>query len=241
MRRGIATSEADAHLEVASRTDRGVSARANALALRSDLSGPNLLRSLNGLSPELFFTAAVRLADDARVRSAVRRVYRYYEAATAPDLARWRGAARRFVGTVDARSFGRGLGAGAPVWRDVESVTVDPVDGGLQIEVRAPSFVWGMVRKIVAALREHDAGRLPLARLEGALRGRERLTLPLAEPEPLVLYEVEYPFPWTVRWRGPTRHQVRYLDSIRSGLWQRSRVLRDLEPGPPSAEAGGGL
>ncbi len=235
MRRGIAESEAGAHLEVASRTDRGVSARANALALRSDLSGPNLLRSLNGLSPELFFTAAARLADEVRVRSAARRVYRYYEAATAPDLARWREAARRFAGTLDARSFGRGLGAGAPVWRDVESVTVDLVDGGLQVEVRAPSFVWGMVRKIVAALREHDAGRLPLDRLELALRGRERLTLPLAEPEPLVLYEVEYPFPWTVRWRGPTRHQVRYLDSTRSGLWQRGRVLRDLEPEPPPA------
>ena len=233
MRRGIAESEAGAHLEVASRTDRGVSARANALALRSDLSGPNLLRSLNGLSPELFFTAAARLPDDVRVRSAVRRVYRYYEAGAAPDLARWREAARRFAGTLDARSFGRGLGTGAPVWRDVESVTVDPVDGGLQVEVRAPSFVWGMVRKIVAALREHDAGRLPLARLELALRGRERLTLPLAEPEPLVLYEVEYPFPWTIRWRGPTRHQVRYLDSTRSGLWQQSRVLRDLEPEPP--------
>ncbi len=93
------------------------------------------------------------------------------------------------------------------------------------IEVRAPSFVWGMVRKIVAALREVDSERLSISRLRDAVEGATRLTLPLAEPEPLVLWEVEYPMAWEHVWTGPNLHQARGLELARTALWVRDRVL----------------
>jgi tRNA pseudouridine38-40 synthase len=225
--RVVSSAEA-ARVAVASRTDRGVSARANAFALSTDIPGGVLLRSLNGISTELIFSAAAPVPEEFRARGAARRTYRYFEPVGMHRLERWERAARLFSGTVDVRSFGRGLPTGAPVPRSIESVTVTPIEGGLVVEVRAPSFVWGMVRKIIAALREYDAGRLTLARLEAALKGEVRLTLPTVEPEGLVLWEVEYPFPWTLNWIGPNRHQQAWVRAQTDSLWVQSEVLRAL-------------
>jgi tRNA pseudouridine38-40 synthase len=227
-----------AALEVASRTDRGVHARGNALALTADLPGPLLLRSLNGIAPDLFFWGATEVDPAFRVRSAVRRTYRYFEPAHGGDLARWRAAARRIAGTIDVRSLGRGLGSGGAVWRTVESVSVEPDGDRWIVETRAPSYVWGQVRKTVGALREIALGRLSEERFAEALAGRTRLTLPLAEPERLVLWEVEHGIPPAVRWEGPNRHQVRYWSAERAALRDRARLLDLLDPtgaGAPSA------
>ena len=186
VRRGIAPSAVSAKIEVASRTDRGVSAVGNALTLTSALPPNALLRVLNGVEPDIDFTAARAVPESFRVRAAIRRVYRYFPGRRAPmTSSKWTDVARHFSGSVDVRSFGRALPAGSPVWRTIESVTVTSRPGGTVVELRAPSFVWGMVRKIVAALREVEAGRVSVDRLDAALQGWTRLTLPMAESEPL--------------------------------------------------------
>jgi len=212
------------HLDVASRTDRGVSARANALALRTTLSGATLLRFLNGCAPEIFFTAATPVPEEFRTRAAARRIYRYWDPGPPERLMRWRSAAAVFRGPVDARSFGRGVLRDSPRFVEVQSVSVEEVPGGRLVEVRARSFVWGMVRKIVSALREHAAGRLPLSDLEAGIRGTSLLSLPLAEPQGLVLWEVEYPIDWMVRWQGPSRRQRAYLGRTATDRWLGERV-----------------
>lgn len=224
-KRGICASNGLVSIEVASRTDRGVSAVGNALVLSSSLSGGALLRALNGIVPDIVFTAARRVTDEFRVRSAVRRCYRYFQPAEGHDFQRWQEIAPLFEGRIDVRSFGRGIPSGAPVWRAVESLTVVPEPEGAVIEFRAPSFVWGMVRKIVAAFREVEAGRLSKERLQAAIAGRFRLTLPLAEPEPLVLWDVEYDHLWEFRWTGPNRHQAARVAAARSDLWVQGRLL----------------
>lgn len=224
-RQRIASSPESARLQVASRTDRGVSAVGNALALSSSFTSPSLLRALNGTQPEIFFTAVSAVSDSFRVRSAVARVYRYFEPAGSHDFLLWEQVARRFSGPIDVRSFGRAVPATAPVWRRVESVTVTPNPGGATVEIRAPSFVWGMVRKIVAAFREVEAGRVPLNRLEAAIHGRVRLTLPMAEPERLVLWDVDFGIPWECAWNGPNRHQVAWETSTRNQVYVRRELL----------------
>jgi len=232
VRKGVASTLASARLEVASRTDRGVSAVGNALALSSSLPTDALLRALNGIAPDILFTASRPVPDGFRARAALRRVYRYFEPQGNHDFRTWQSLARRFSGLVDVRSFGRGIPAGKPVWRTVESVTVSPISGGAMVEFRAPSFVWGMVRKIVAALRETEAGRVSIDRLEAAVRGDARLTLPMAEPERLVLWDVEYAEPWVHRWAGPNRHQSGWEASMRDQLWIRKEVVRALTAEP---------
>lgn len=234
VRAGITSSVASARVEVASRTDRGVSAVGNALTLRSSLSPAPLLRALNGTAPDMAFFATTAVPESFRVRAATRRVYRYFEPTGAHDFDRWAEIARRFSGRVDVRSFGRGLPSDAPVWRTVESVGVSPVPGGAEIELRAPSFVWGMVRKIVATLREVEAGRISFERLDRALRGELRLTVPMAEPEALVLWDVEFGLPWTHSWNGPNRHQLAWLQSTRRNLWMRGELLDALSTARPN-------
>jgi tRNA pseudouridine38-40 synthase len=220
---------------VASRTDAGVSARANALALTSPLPAAGLLRALNGIAPEIFFSAIAPMSEAMRVRRPLDRTYRYFLATRGTARARWEKAAQLFEGEIDVRSFGRAIPTDAPQWRTIDAVRVSELGEGLVLEIRAPSFVWGMVRKIVAALREVDGGRLSAPQLAAAIRGKSRLTLPLAEPEPLVLWEVRYPFPWTHVWRGPSRHQIRYFERARLGLWSRSHVLEIFPEERPQA------
>jgi tRNA pseudouridine38-40 synthase len=219
-----------AALEVASRTDRGVSARANALVLESSLPAASLLRALNGIAPDIFFTGAVAAPPGFRVRKAVRRVYRYFDPTPVRVEARRAAAVRLFSGSIDVRSFGRGIPAGSPTWRTVDSVASWAENGGTVLEVRAPSFVWGMVRKIVTALRQVDEGRLTPAHLAAAVNGRSRLSLPLAEPEPLLLWEVEYPFKWEFEWTGYNRHQSRHLRIERDRVWARRQLVAELAP-----------
>ena len=219
VRCGAGPNEAAISMAVASRTDRGVSARANALVVECDLPGDTLLRALNGIDPNIFFTAAVEVTGEFRVRRATRRTYRYYDPWNVSNWARVREAASMLVGEIDVRSFGRSIPSHEVSPRKVESVQIRPLSGGCEIRVSAPSFVWGMVRKIVAALHEVDAGRLTLPRLRAAVAGSVRLTLPLAPPEPLVLWEVEYPLAWEFRWQGPNTGQEALRRQRAGQLW----------------------
>ena len=225
---GLSPRAPDTELAVASRTDRGVSARANALALRSTLEPASLLGGLNGIAPALFFTAATPVGDAFRLRRPIRRTYRYFEPTSFGRPDRVLAAARLLSGEIDVRSFGRGLPSGSPVLRTVSGLRIRHPESAPEIEVVAPSFVWGMVRKIVAALRGVDRGRLSLDRLREAVEGRVRLTLPLAEAEPLVLWEVEYDLPWKYHWSGPTRHQLAFLREERNAWAARGSVTSAL-------------
>jgi len=229
---GVAPASASAAVAVASRTDRGVSARANALTMASSLPGPAVLRALNGVAPDIFFTAIRGVPDGFSARAAVGRTYRYFERAEGHRLARWKAGAARFRGDVDVRSLGRDIPAHHPLRRTIERVDVRRVGSlWICIEVRAPSFVWGMVRKIIGALRQVDAGRLSLPRLEAALRGEVRLTLPLAEAEGLVLWEVDYGVPWSREWTGPNRAQSRYLMQLVHSAQLQERIADELPGG----------
>jgi tRNA pseudouridine38-40 synthase len=237
-RRGVLLPSDRGPITVASRTDRGVSARANAVVVSTALPPSELLRRLNTISPSLFFTAAREVSETFRVRQAVRRTYRYFDPIAVRDPELVGRAAALFAGPVDTRTFGRGVPPAVPRLLPVESVSSAPNGPGHTVEVRAPSFVWGMVRKIVGGLREVDAGRLSLALLEAAVRGRRRLTLPLAEPEGLVLWEVEYPEPWEVAWPGPNREQrAARLASMRSA-WTRERMVEVLYGDPGRSPIG---
>lgn len=192
---------------------------------------------LNGISPEIFFTAATRVPPEFRVRQAVRRVYRYVEPIAGADVDRRRRAAQCFEGVVDVRSFARGVPSSMPTLRSLESIRVTPFPGSLVTEVRGASFVWGMVRKIVSALRAYDAGRVTLDSLAAAVAGTIRLSLPLAEPEGLILWEVEFPLAWEWRWDGPNRRQAAWSASAQQRVQVESEVLRRILEEPDGSNA----
>ena len=228
---GVATSAEAARLMVASRTDRGVHAVGNALALDSEMAGGTLLRALGSIAPDVFFTHARAVEQAFIPRRATRRVYRYFEPRVGRSLDRWNAAARLLEGEIDVRSFGRGLPGDAPTRRTVERVDVAPEGELLRVEVAAPSFVWGMVRKIVSALRAYDAGTLSESRMRGAVEGRLRLSLPLAEPERLVLWDVEYPGAWEFERRPGSPRRQRWASAQVDAALVRHAVVNALRAG----------
>jgi tRNA pseudouridine38-40 synthase len=228
---GVASSPAAARLEIASRTDRGVSARANVLALSSDLEGVPLLRALNGIAPEIFFTGAREVDADFRVRAPLWREYRYLLPAGTSDLAAWSELARRFVGQpIDVRSFARGVPMDRPCWRRIDELEILAGDEGPALRIRASGFLWGMVRKIVGALELSAAGSLEPGELDRALNGDLRLPVPMAPAGGLVLWEVEFGSPWEFSLDYRTRHQRRHFDDARRDAVLRARLLPVLFP-----------
>lgn len=212
-----------------------MSARANALALESGLAADSLLRALNGLSPDIFFTAAHAIDPSFSPRHASYRWYRYIEPAGVHDLARWKELIARFVGPVDARTFGRGVPASAAVSRTLTHASVGREGPWFVIDLKAPSFVWGMVRKIVASVRAVENGKVSESALDEAIAGRRRLTLPLAEPERLILWKVGYPFRFEAALPRYSVRQLRYWDGQLEAATVRSAVLERLRPLPKEA------
>ena len=230
---GVVRSAPEAELQVASRTDRGVSARANAITVRSDLSGTVLLRALNGIAPEVFFTRASEVPDSFRVRAAEWREYRYLLPRDEPGLEKWPALLPLFTGRpIDVRSLARGVPGGEPCWREIESIQLEERGEFAFLRLRARGFLWGMVRNIVGTLRGVGTGRIEEARLRQALEGRERLTLPLAEGEPLLLWEVHYALPWQVSADRRPRRQAAWFDDERRRARLRSALLDQLVGGP---------
>jgi tRNA pseudouridine(38-40) synthase len=202
-----------------------VSARGNALAITSSLPAPALLRVLNAIRPEVFFSAAREVEVGFRPRAARSRTYRYSEVEPVGSLAAYRAAATSVVGRLDVRSFGRWIPSDRPAIRSVDRFEVTKVSPGFLLEIQAPSFVWGMVRKLVASVRAVAAGTLPAESFRAALAGERRLTIGLAEPEPLVLWEVEYDRPWTTTTARWTSKQVEYFHAERRNARLRDALL----------------
>ncbi len=223
---------------MASRTDRGVHARGNALALNSPLDPGPLLRAINGVAPDLFFTRLRQVPERFNPRAAVSRSYRYFEPSEGRFPDRWRELLEGFVGPVDVRSFGRGVPSAAPVFREVEAASLRVEGPLLVVELRARSFVWGMVRKIVAAVRAAASGELEESALRDAIAGRRRVTLPLAEPERLVLWSVDFDEPFDDGLERVSRRQSRRgRESLEAAL-VRAAVVRVLTAEVASAPGG---
>jgi tRNA U38,U39,U40 pseudouridine synthase TruA len=171
------------------------------------------------------FTAARAVPESFRPRAAAYRVYHYHEVVPRGPLATYRAVARLAEREVDVRSFGRGIPSDRPLRREITRSRVVRDAIGYRFEFQAPSFVWGMVRKLVATVRSVVAGQLPRSAFEDALAGRRRLTLPMAEPAPLVLWEVRYPGRWThLLERSPALGR-RYFSETISREQARVRVL----------------
>ncbi len=186
-----------ARVAVASRTDRGVHALGNVIAFDSPLSAPSVASLLNALDPRIFCFGYAHVPAGFDPRHARSRWYRYFLPAEGHDEARLARVARLFEGEHDFASFSRRDNPPRETRRSLTRCTIHPEGRYLALDLVAPSFLWGQVRKIVASMLYVEEGRLAAETIEEALLGPVSLTLPLAPPERLVLMDVAYDFPFT--------------------------------------------
>jgi len=126
-------------------------------------------------------------------RRAARRWYRYHLTG-GHDAAKLREASHPFLGTHDFAAFASP--EAARTRRHIDSIDLMETDDGILVDVRAPSFVRGMVRRIVAAMLAVERGDATHEDLSRALGADSGADFGQAPPEPLVLMEVDFGFPF---------------------------------------------
>lgn len=174
----------------AGRTDAGVSARGNVVALESPLAPASLVAGLSFRMDDAWAWAWAEVPDAFEPRHARRRWYRYH-LRTKLDVTRLERALAPFVGTHDFSAFCR-LEPDVDPRRTVFSATVTPAGEFALVDILGESFVWNQVRRMVEAARRVAAGDLPRDAIEEALARPRAMDMGTAPAEPLVLMDVQY-------------------------------------------------
>lgn len=178
-------------IKPSSRTDAGVNALDNVIAVNTDFDDNIvLLRALNSVSKSIFYRGITDVDDDFNPRFANSRVYRYVLPSDGLDIGLARECAGLFVGEHDFIRFCK-IYEDKPTVTTMESIDIEEKDGYLELTFRSQYFLWNMIRKISAAIDSVARGRRTLDDVRRALDG-EDVQFGMARPEALTLMEVNY-------------------------------------------------
>jgi tRNA pseudouridine38-40 synthase len=198
-------------LTAAGRTDAGVHALGQVVNFRLERAFPveQLPGALNArLAPDIAVRRAEAVDEGFNARHSARaRLYAYRIRQALPrgayqrqyawglhdtlDVAAMQAAADRLTGRHDFRAFGRSPRPGGHTVRNVHQVKVNGAGEWVTIAVAADAFLYGMVRRIAAALVDVGRRRQPLEWIDSLLGG-STTGLRLAPAHGLVQVAVEY-------------------------------------------------
>ncbi|AFK22427.1 tRNA pseudouridine(38-40) synthase TruA [Pyrococcus sp. ST04] len=177
----------------ASRTDRGVSARGNVIAITTDDERILNPMVLNSRMEDVWIWGVAVVSDDFHPRfRATSKVYRYYLPCIGCNVEKIERCAEVFIGTHDFSAFSRV--DGRDTIRSIENVRVERRGRIVVIEVEGRSFLWEMVRRIVSAIKLCSLGMLDREEIKEMLAGkfRRHRKVPPAPPEGLILWDIKY-------------------------------------------------
>jgi len=188
-----------ANVRGSSRTDAGVSAVGNVIAFDTSAGGDEAVGRFNDAAKDVWSWASATLPEGFDPRKANWRWYRYHLTG-AHDATRLHEASRPFLGTHDFAAFSSP--DAERTRRHVDSIEIVPTSDGILVDVRAPSFVRGMVRRLVAGMLAVERADATTEDLSRALTAATWIDFGQVPPEPLVLVDVDVgiPFrPWMDR------------------------------------------
>lgn len=197
---GILDDPKSARFISSGRTDAGVHALGQVVAFNTDKPNLAIPRVINSQLPgSIWAWAYAEVPDDFDPRrNAVSRSYRYVMSGEQYDISKIRSASKLLIGKHDFANFCAKDGDRGTV-RTVKRIDVR-VSGPLtRIDVQADSFLWNMVRRMVAALMMVGSGERDSQWLEHMLDPHSyEEGLESAPAYGLILREVEYlrPIDW---------------------------------------------
>ena len=228
-----------ARLQLASRTDAGVSALGNVLAVDTDFELEELLNIMNSNLSNCWFYAAAMVNSDFKPRYANGRWYRYHlfisdepgrsgrasSKLTHPiDVETLSSITDMFCGEHDFCNFAK------PQLEDtvrtIDSITLEPVDDWLLIDFKAQSFLWNQIRRLVSAWLKFVHDELSYDQLNNALTNPDHAhpqDFGMAPPEPLVLMDVQYDIKFKVDNKILKKTKTRIINQ-----WQKVSLKRRL-------------
>jgi len=223
-----------ARFQIASRTDRGVSALGNVIAFNTSLGSVAAVRALNAKLSRVWAWAVTEVVPDFDPRRARERWYRY-ELPPDHDIERLQSALSLFTGEHDFRNFTRDRTRTVLRIDDANAIRAGDL---IALDFRAPGFRWNLVRRLVSAALRVESNTVTLEQVARALEGTARSDLGLARPEGLTLMDVSFDFEFQSVEDPTTRDRVRRLrsDQLRSLRFVEAIVGR-FEALPSATEA----
>ena len=190
---GIISNLGQANYSIAGRTDRGVHALGNVVSFRTEKMP--IINQINDILPnDIRILGYAQVPMGFKTRFAHRRIYRYvlckdpWEQEWETD--RMREAAHLMEGTHNYINFSK-RNERNPV-RKVESVSIKPQKQACIVDVVGESFLWNMVRKMVALLLSVGKGEIELGDVKNFLDPENTAGITPLPPESLILMDVFY-------------------------------------------------
>jgi len=184
------------HLLMSGRTDRGVHARRQIITFTTPYPQRAIQVLNNLLPPDIRFDAYSFVDSKFHPRYSPHfRTYRYYGISPVPDPLCMGKAASLFVGTHTYQCFAKMEPGRDPVRTVFDSLFVSQ-DTGWYYEIRAESFLWHMVRGIVTTLLMYQDGLITPEQIALMLQGTCQMRIPPADPQGLILWDVDCNLDW---------------------------------------------
>jgi tRNA pseudouridine38-40 synthase len=175
----------------ASRTDKWVSASGNVMGLETNFPAEKLVKALNGILENVWFYAVADAPNDFKPRHANWRKYRYFIVDENFDFACMERCASMLIGKHDFSALAKRDEDKDPI-RNVMELRLKKRGSFIEMEIKAQSFLWSMVRGIAGLLKAAGRNEIDEKSILGILEGRRKSGLHYAPPENLVLLDVHY-------------------------------------------------
>lgn len=190
---GIIDNTSDTGYSIAGRTDRGVHALGNVIAFRTE-SKVNVNQINDYLPASIKVLAQSSVHYGFKPRFARQRHYRYlmprnpFEESW--DLDAMKKAARLFIGTHDFSNFTK-RSERNPV-RTINRLEVRNRADMICFDIKGESFLWNMVRKMVAVLINVGRGEIEVRDVSEYLNPQKKVFITPSPAEGLILMDVTY-------------------------------------------------
>ena len=177
---------------IAGRTDRGVHALGNVVSFRTDKEP--IINQINDILPQdIRILGSTRVPMGFKTRFAHKRHYRYVlckQHEDEWDMGKMQEAAHLMEGTHNFINFSK-RNERNPL-RKVDRVIITPKNQVCLVDVVGESFLWNMVRKMVAVLDSVGKGEVGLEYVQRCLDPDYQAAITPMPPESLILMDVFY-------------------------------------------------
>lgn len=231
MKAKIIEDEKSANLQSASRTDRGVSACGNVIALDTEFKKEGIMGALNAHLNEIWFYGISNVDIGFNPRHAKQRWYRYHLHDSGFDQEKLQDAANIFIGQHNFFNFSK-MEKGRDPKRTLYSIDISKENDFIILDFKAQSFLWNMVRRIVSALVDCAQGKISEKDINYALTLNTKVDFGIAAPEPLTLMDVDFGFEFDIlktNLRGLKKDLETNLQMLRSETFFITQMLNSIK------------
>ena len=184
-----------------SRTDKGVSAVGNVLAINTDFRKDAILKALNPILEGVIFYGIAEVPDDYNPRHARQRTYRYLLLKNqCPDIEKLKTASELFLEEQDFKYFSKTDDRHEITRLKLDSIELTEDGQYIIVEIKAHRFLWQLVRRLVSFMLAVANDEVSEGKVKEMLDGTVQiLASPKTMPsENLILMDVKFKFEFEI-------------------------------------------